>query len=258
MRFIHVGDDGHEVYEDVSPPGYRDGTNQEMELRSCIEALELLKRGKTKVPMERFKKILIHTDSQYVVNCFKTALYEWQVNGWRTFGGAPVVNAKLWNDLIRAVSRSGKQVEFTWVKGHKSSDHNKVADKLAKLSANSPLRDALHTGAVRRKESNRQVVPGSVELSGQLLTIRIISERYLPRQKCSQYRYEVMSKKSPFFGCVDFVYSDQLLRAGHTYRVRFNSDSRNSQIAKLFREVSVTRKSEDATHAKGPTGSDIV
>jgi ribonuclease HI len=121
IRFIHVGDDGHEVCEDASPPGYRDATNQEMELRSCVEALELLKRGKTNVPAERFKKILIHTDSQYVVNNFKTALYEWQVNGWRTRGGAPVVNAKLWNDLVRAVFRSGKQVEFTWVKATRAT-----------------------------------------------------------------------------------------------------------------------------------------
>ena len=90
---------------------------------------------------------------------------------------------------------------------------------------------------MRRRTSDRQVQPGSVELTGQLLTIRIVTDRHLRQQKCWQYRYEVVSKRSPFFRCVDFVYSDQVLRAGHTYRVRFNNDPKNPWLVKVFGEV---------------------
>ncbi len=237
IRFVYVADDGHEVTEDVAPPGYKDATNQEMELKACIQALELLRRGKTNVPTDRFQKILIHSDSQYVVNNFRNALHYWQLDGWRGRDGAPIVNADLWNQLIKVVSKTEQRVGFTWVKGHKSSPHNKVADKLAKASANMALNGSLHVGQVRRKQTDRQVEPGCVKLYGQRLTIHIVTERYLPRQKLTQYRYEVMSRKSPYYGLVDFVYSSEILHRGHTYYVRVNDDTNNPTLVKVYREV---------------------
>jgi hypothetical protein len=82
---------------------------------------------------------------------------------------------------------------------------------------------------------------GSVKLTGQRLTIRLIDERYLKLQKCSRYRYEVVTQESPFLGFVDFVYSsDPLLRAGHTYDIRFNADTDNPWIEEVFGEVHPT------------------
>ena len=50
--------------------------------------------------------------------------------------------------------------------------------------------------------------------------------------------YEVMSRRSPFYGSVDVAYSEGgLLRAGHTYRVTMNEDANYPQIAKCHREV---------------------
>jgi hypothetical protein len=48
-----------------------------------------------------------------------------------------------------------------------------------------------------------------------------------------------MSKKSRYYQCVDFIYSgvNIALDRGHTYRVRFNTDTDNPRIAKLFREI---------------------
>jgi len=46
-----------------------------------------------------------------------------------------------------------------------------------------------------------------------------------------------MSKQGPFFGNVDLAFSEFLLRAGHTYSVRFNEDTKNPRILKLLKEV---------------------
>jgi ribonuclease HI len=248
IRFVYVGVDGHEVIEDFDPLGYREGTNQEMELKACIEALRLLKRGRTGVPVDRFSKVLIHTDYMYVVENYRTALWDWQSNGWRTRDDAPVVNADLWNELIKATFGSGKVVLFTWVKGHKDSAHNKAADKLARSSAKMAYRDSLHVGTVRRKKSPQQVRSGSVNLKGQRTTIRIISDRYLPRQRCWQYKYEVVSRKSVDFQRVDNAFSDQLLKAGHTYRIRLNDNNKNPQIVKVFEEVARSPSKEETAN----------
>jgi ribonuclease HI len=237
IRFVHVGDDGYEVIEDVSLPGYQSGTNQEMELQACIEALQMLRRGRTDVPIEKFDKILIHTDSQYVVNYHKSALFEWQSNHWTTRDGVPVVNARLWNELIREMHKAGKRVEFTWVKGHKDSPHNKAVDKLAKQSAKLALRDPLHVEAVRRKRSTLTVQPGCVPVRGQEMAIRIIDWRSLRRRGLCRYRYEVVDHGDASFGKIDFIYSDADLRAGHMYQVRVNDDPKNPRIVEILCEL---------------------
>jgi hypothetical protein len=46
-------------------------------------------------------------------------------------------------------------------------------------------------------------------------------------QKLNKYPFAVMSRASPYFGKVDFIYSDAdlYLSAGHPYRVRVNANT---------------------------------
>ena len=46
-----------------------------------------------------------------------------------------------------------------------------------------------------------------------------------------------MSKASPYFGNVDWFYSYELLKAGHTYYVRLNDEPARPRIEKVFREL---------------------
>jgi hypothetical protein len=47
-----------------------------------------------------------------------------------------------------------------------------------------------------------------------------------------------MSRRSRFYGKVDFIWAEETLplRAGRTYRVRVNRDSRRPRISKLLGE----------------------
>ena len=47
-----------------------------------------------------------------------------------------------------------------------------------------------------------------------------------------------MSRKSPYFGNIDWLYSHELLSAGHTYYVRLNDEPARPRIEKVFREIS--------------------
>src|SRR5262245_14000344 len=62
-------------------------TNNRMELRAAIAALEALKR-----PMS----VQLHTDSNYLRSGVTVWLPRWKANGWRTADKKPVKNQDLW------------------------------------------------------------------------------------------------------------------------------------------------------------------
>lgn len=138
---------------------------------------------------------------------------------------------------MRQVTRIGRRAEFKWVKGHKSSAHNKAVDKIAKMSAKSVLQPPLTVTSVRRKITAKLVERGCVQLTGQRLTIRIITDEYLRVQRVYKYKYEVVSRASPFRSLVDIAFSDQLMRAGHTYYVLMGTDTTTPRIEKVYREA---------------------
>ena len=95
-------------------------TNNRMELRAAIEALNALKR-----PCE----VELHTDSSYVRDGIMKWVHAWQRNGWRTADRKPVKNADLWEALVEAASRH--QVKWHWVRGHSGHPENDRVDALA-------------------------------------------------------------------------------------------------------------------------------
>lgn len=104
--------------------GEPETTNNRMELRAAIEALNALKRP---------CKVKLSIDSTYVKDGITQWIFNWQRNGWRTAAKKPVKNADLWQDLLTAVERH--QIEWHWVKGHAGDADNERADVLASDAA---------------------------------------------------------------------------------------------------------------------------
>ena len=104
--------------------GERHTTNQRMELRAAVEALQSLA-----VP----SRVRLYSDSAYLVNCFRQGwMQRWLKNGWRTVNGKPVDNQDLWIALRdRALTH---RVEWLKVKGHSENEHNERCDMLARLA----------------------------------------------------------------------------------------------------------------------------
>ena len=100
--------------------GERDTTNNRMELRAVIEALNALTR-----PCE----VVVHTDSQYVQKGISEWIHGWKARGWKTAAKAPVKNVDLWQALDAAQARH--QIQWRWVKGHAGHAGNEAADALA-------------------------------------------------------------------------------------------------------------------------------
>lgn len=99
-------------------------TNNRMELMAAIKGLEALKRP---------CRVVLSTDSRYVMDGLTKWLAGWQRNGWRTAAKQPVKNADLWQELIAAAAPH--RIKWEWVKGHAGHPENERADKLASDAA---------------------------------------------------------------------------------------------------------------------------
>lgn len=239
ILFVSVGDDGHEQTHPWPQAGFEQATNNQMELTAAIEAMRGLATRRAPVDAAGFRRVVVWTDSMYLVDGFVSARSTWPLSDWMTASGNPVLNAHLWKDLMRWSHRVGRPVEVRWVKGHRTSKHNKTADKLAKGSARERTPRRVSVVKVRRKLSPESIDIGSVGMGGQRLTVRIVTDELLSTQELNRYTYEVMSRRSPFYRCVDVIYSrpDIYLSAGHTYFVKANSEQRSPRIEKVYREV---------------------
>ena len=100
--------------------GERETTNNRMELRAAIEALNALKRPST---------VVLHTDSKYVMHGITEWMANWKKRGWKTANKKPVKNQDLWEALDEAIQRH--DIKWVWVKGHSGHDGNEEADALA-------------------------------------------------------------------------------------------------------------------------------
>lgn len=101
--------------------GFRDTTNNIMELSAVIIALETLKEPCL---------VNIYSDSAYVVNAINNKWLEnWTKNGFKTSTKEPVKNKELWEKLLTLLSYH--KVKFIKVKGHSDNEYNNRCDALA-------------------------------------------------------------------------------------------------------------------------------
>ena len=99
-------------------------TNNRMELTAAIEALNALKKP---------SKVILTTDSRYVIQGINEWMPNWVARGWKTASKQPVKNQDLWQALHEQVGRH--DIEWQWVKGHDGHRENERVDELARLAA---------------------------------------------------------------------------------------------------------------------------
>ncbi|PIQ91673.1 MAG: ribonuclease HI [Parcubacteria group bacterium CG11_big_fil_rev_8_21_14_0_20_39_22] len=113
---------GREV---VELGGYdKSTTNNRMELQAAISALSYLKSS----PVSNLK-VIIYTDSSYLINGITSWIYSWERNSWKTKNKQDVLNRDLWEELRRV--SDNLEVTYDYVGGHIGVKGNERADKIA-------------------------------------------------------------------------------------------------------------------------------
>lgn len=98
-------------------------TNNRMEMQAAIRALCALTRP---------SRVVLHTDSRYLLDGITQWLPRWKARGWKTADNKPVKNEDLWRQLDDLAARH--KVQWRWVRGHNDHVENERADALAKAA----------------------------------------------------------------------------------------------------------------------------
>ncbi|MBT2484341.1 MULTISPECIES: ribonuclease H [unclassified Microbacterium] len=106
--------------------GSAHGTNNQGELQAVLELL--------KATAGSDEKLHIWCDSRYVIDSVTKWMPGWKRRGWRKSDGGPVLNRDLLEGIDEAMR--GRDVEFSWVKGHAGDELNEAADERANAAAN--------------------------------------------------------------------------------------------------------------------------
>ncbi|RRD95097.1 ribonuclease HI [Clostridiales bacterium COT073_COT-073] len=122
---LEYTDAGGNLHQKELSAGYRQTTNNRMELLAVIKGLQELKK-----PCQ----VTVFSDSKYIVDAFAQGWVDsWLKNNWKRGKKEPVKNQDLWQELLTLMEKH--QVEYEWVRGHNGHPQNERCDLLATTAA---------------------------------------------------------------------------------------------------------------------------
>lgn len=214
---------------------YSETTNNRMELRAVIKAIEY---ARTNLEKEKIRGITLWTDSQYVFDNFNRAVY-WRSNSGLNRYGRAVENMDLWKKLVSLRQWCRFSISLQWNKG-KKTEVLKEVDHLAKKAARSPLlkKDyGYKTSKVSRSKIKDGHAPTMFEAMGQVEVIRIYSYEYRRVKNRNEYKikFDLYSNKEllgKHFAYMDYTDRKNFHR-NHYYEAEFNDTPENPRIIRL-------------------------
>jgi len=111
-------------HEKETSEGFRNSTNNRMELLAVIVGLEML----TKENLD----VMVYSDSKYVVDAVEKG---WVFN-WEKKNFAKKKNTDLWKRFLTIYRKHN--VRFQWIKGHNDHPYNERCDRLAVEASHNP------------------------------------------------------------------------------------------------------------------------
>ncbi len=239
-RFVFEKPNGEQETDDRQGEGHANATINQMEVKAVSEALKEIQGKGVKFDVDGLSKVVVFSDSLYVVNNWRNAMFAWPPD-WHGKDGQPIENAPEWKDFNSQYKRlraRGVRIEIKHARGHNSlNPHNKAADRLARAAAESATTAQLRPTSPGRKLVARKVEQGSVPAQGQTMLIRVISHRFNPVTRTDSVTYEVVDRESPYYGLADRAVTTDLLSRWATYRVRMNSVASNPRIVEVLARI---------------------
>jgi ribonuclease HI len=140
---------------EITPIKYYDGYGCSLNFGTNNLAEILATKLATEKAIElKTKKLLIRTDSEYVIKGSNDWSHAWVRNGWKRQDGTTVPNANEWKQLLKnydALRNNECEIKIEWVRGHSDFLGNNIADRLATVgvmaSSNKEAREQFDTSA---------------------------------------------------------------------------------------------------------------
>ncbi len=139
--------------ESWAADGWRDGTNNQGELKAVLNLLQ--------ASAHINEPLIVVCDSQYVINTVTKWMPGWQRRGWKKADGKPVQNVEIIKSIAQAIA--GRDVTFEWVKGHSGHGLNEAADYRARAAA-----EAVQNGERVDRGPGFNVMANTLDIASQL------------------------------------------------------------------------------------------
>lgn len=145
-------------------------TNNRMELTAVIRALQSLQNFSAKSSASSSpgdQKIIVYTDSVYVIRGATQWLFGWKRKGWVNAEGQPVTNRDLWEELDNTLYQVKHQlklsIEWRFIRGHKGIAGNERCDEIG-VAFSKGERVSLFSGSVENYHFDIHMLPPQEEL----------------------------------------------------------------------------------------------
>jgi ribonuclease HI len=220
--------------EPIFERGYYSTTNNRMELRAVIQALEFIASEGARL---RVRSGVIYTDSLYVYEGSTLALYR-QGGQAANREGRPLANPDLWKEFLRARFRIPFRVPLKWFPG-KSTPLLRQVDKLAKKAATIPTETdyGYRPGTVAHRFTPGRSAATAFPAQGQSATIRIYGIRAYKTQGEWQNRvvFDLYSEADRDYVVTHFAYvrAEETSHRNKCYSVTFNESGTYPRIVML-------------------------
>ena len=117
--------------------------------------------------------------------------------------------------------------------------HNRAVDQMAKRAAKlslpkSPKFSPISVFTPKRVIPSRKLEIGCVDMMGQRVSIKILAAALFEKQNIWRYEYQILTKSNLFFERVDQIFCEIALDVGKSYYVKFNSETNNPKIVKIY------------------------
>lgn len=109
-------------------------TNNKMELSGVIDGLRALED----LCEPLLQRVVVVTDSKYVVDGMNSWVKGWKARGWKKADGKAPENVDLWMSLD-SLMPNFFEIKFQWVRGHVGHPQNERCDQLANKAMDEAL-----------------------------------------------------------------------------------------------------------------------
>ena len=222
--------------EIIFKEGYFETTNNRMELRACIKALEYLQKNSRILKTQR---AVIITDSLYIIEN-KCRLINWRKNKWKGKERFSIGNIDLWKKFLSVKGQIRISNDIQYCKG-KSTSVTQEVDRLAKRAAKNPTRKDIgfQPGKIGRSLMSGKGVSTLFPARNQTITIRVYRKK-LHTKKESKIFFDLFDKTSKKYTAKHHAYTpldkSSRLNRGCCYNVSLN-DNPKYPIIKTLRKL---------------------
>lgn len=212
--------------------GYRNTTNNRMEMMAVISAIEYIKNNATKLKENGINEVEIWSDSKNAIRCYNCAEL-WRTNKWIGAHNNPIKNL----DLLKKIITLKGSVHFSYEIGHIANKSNEATKKVDKLAKEATKKSILKndSGYIKPKVSKSKVrgATEAYDANGQEIIIRIFEHAPVSRRKDSLYKikFEILAKEGneKYYTYTSSEINSQLDR-WHYYDAQFNNEPKNPRI----------------------------